>query len=485
MNRWLRKKIHISWFIAWTSLGFLIGVALSIFSWSSIFTDATWLILSAAFLIIVTGKRVTFLVVLAASAGLILGLWRGGTEHQALKDYSPYYKQSVTLSGTVSEDISYSPQGDQRMRIDKVKINSRPLPEEVWVSSTSKLDIKRGDIVTLYGKLGPGFGNIPASMYYARLTKITRPYPGDIGRRVRDKFAEGVRTAIPEPEAGLGIGYLLGQSSSLPQELSNQFKTVGLTHAVVASGYNLTILVAFAARIFAKKSKYLTLLTSGAMISGFMLITGFSPSMSRAGLVSGLGLLAWYYGRKIHPFVLLPFAAAITVLLRPAYIWGDLGWYLSFSAFVGVIVLAPLLQHYFWGQAKKPHLLRSLLVDTVSAQLATAPIIILAFHQYSPYALLANLLILPLVPLAMLLTFTAGLAGLIAPGVASLIGTPAAIILQYSIQTVGYVANLHNSKLEVNFSVKVLVVCYIIVILAMVALLHKTKHKFREETLQN
>jgi competence protein ComEC len=326
----LKKKLHVSWFIAWASFGFLLGVGLSIFSWSSVFADTTWVIVSGTLLIVVSVKRVAGLLILALAAGLLLGLWRGAVERRGLTYYSPYYKQNVSLSGVVTEDTSYGPKGDQRMRIGKVKVNGHALPEEIWISSNSDLDIKRGDIVEFYGKLGPGFGNIPASMYYAKLTRITRPYPGDIGRRARDKFAGGIKKAIPEPEASLGIGYLVGQSSSLPQTLSNQFKTVGLTHAVVASGYNLTILVAFASRLFAKKSKYLALLASGTMISAFMLVTGLSPSMSRAGLVSGLSLLAWYYGRKIHPFVLLPFAAAITVLLRPAYIWGILaGIYLS------------------------------------------------------------------------------------------------------------------------------------------------------------
>ena len=85
--------------------------------------------------------------------------------------------------------------------------------------------------------------------------------------------------------------------------------------------------------------------------------------MSRAGLVAGLGLLVWYYGRKTHPFVLLSFAAAVTLIVNPSYLWGDLGWYLSFGAFIGVIVLAPLIHRYFWGLAEAGTL-RGLLVET-------------------------------------------------------------------------------------------------------------------------
>lgn len=475
----VRKSLHVSWFIAWTSLGFLIGVALSVFPWSNSFTDVAWLIISVPLLMIAISKRVAALVILALCAGIVLGLWRGSVERQALSSYLPYYGKTVTLSGKVTEDTSYGPKGDQRVRLGKVNIDGQSLPEEIWISSTSDLDIKRGDLVYFSGKLERGFGNVPASMYYAKLTKITRPNPGDVGRRVRDKFADSVRVAIPEPQASLGVGYLVGQRSALPETLDNQIKTVGLTHAVVASGYNLTILVAFASRLFVKKSKYLAVLTSGTMISGFMLITGFSPSMSRAGLVSGLGLLAWYYGRKIHPMVILPFAAAITVWLRPAYMWGDIGWYLSFTAFAGVMILAPLLQHYFWGASKKPHKLRSLLVETIAAQAATAPIIILAFHQYSPYALLANLLVLPLVPLAMLLTFFAGLAGLIAPGIAPLLGQPANIVLHYSTSAIGYIANLPGAKSEINFSINALTAGYVILMITAFFLWRKTQHNFR------
>jgi competence protein ComEC len=481
MQRWLKKRLHISWFIAWTSLGFLVGVALSVFAWSMSFADYAWLIVSASLLVVAITKRLMYLIVFALVAGLILGLWRGAIERHALIDYRPYYGKIVTISGKISEDTSYGPKGDQRMRISNIKLDNQNLAEEVWISTTSTLDIKRGDLVEIRGVLGKGFGNIPASMFRAKLIHAERPYPGDIGRRVRDRFANGVRVAIKEPEASLGVGYLVGQRSTLPQDLDQQIKTVGLTHAVVASGYNLTILVTFACGIFAKKSKYLAVLASSAMISSFMLITGFSPSMSRAGLVSGLSLIAWYYGRKIHPLVLLPFAAAITVVIQPAYIWGDIGWYLSFTAFVGVIVLAPLLQHYFWGVNKKPHMLRQLFVDTISAQIATLPIILFSFHQYSQYALPANLLVLPLVPFAMMLTFIAGLAGLVLPGIAVWFGIAATFILHYMVKIIGFIANLPGAKSEVAFGLPMLVISYIILVLIITSLWLKTKHKFRSD----
>ena len=129
--------------------------------------------------------------------------------------------------------------------------------------------------------------------------------------------------------------------------------------------------------------------------------------MSRAGLVAGLSLAAWYYGRTIHPLVLLPVSAAITLIVNPQFGWGDLGWQLSFASFTGVIILAPLLHKYFFG-GKDPGTFRQILIETLSAQLATLPLLMMSFGVVSNVALIANMLILPFVPLAMLLTFASG-----------------------------------------------------------------------------
>lgn len=301
-------------------------------------------------------------------------------------------------------------------------------------------------------------------------------------REVRDWFAEGVRVAIAEPEASLGIGFLVGQRSTLPEELDNQLKLLGLTHIVVASGYNLTILVRFTRRGLAKHSKYLATMAAGCMICAFVLVTGFSPSMSRAALVTGLSLLAWYFGRRAHPLVILSFSAAITAIINPAFVWGDIGWYLSFTAFAGVMILAPLLKRYFWGE-KQPRAVTQIIVETFSAQLTTLPIIALVFGQYSLLALPANALILPLVPLAMLLTFFAGLAGVILPIIAPLIGWPASFVLGYMTTVVDKLAAVPGAANEVTFSVLAMPLSYLLLIGLCIILWRKTGYNFRSESI--
>lgn len=475
------RQIHISWHIAWMAGGIVCGIALAgIMHITYIGMGA---VAAAVILLSVTLlRRWRRIVPLALAAGLLIGVWRGSIEQQALLVYPAMYGQPVTVRGSVSDDAAYGASGDQRFQLTGVAINGKHLHGKVWVSIQRPRDIKRSDTVTAAGTLAGGFGNIPATLKRAQVISVERPQPGDIALRIRDWFSDGIRKAIPEPQAALGIGYLVGQHAAMPQTLTDQIKVAGLTHAVVASGYNLTILVSFARKSLLKASKYLATLAGSLMIVSFVLVTGLSPSMTRAGLVTGLSLLAWYYGRKMNPLVLLPVAAAITTMLNPAYVWGDIGWFLSFTSFAGVLIIAPLFHSYFWGRNEAPTF-RQILIETTSAQLATMPVILFAFGQFATYALLANMLVLPLIPLAMVLTFGAGIVGLALPHFAHIAGWPAHMLLQYMTGVIAWVSKLPNASAIFYITAPALVAGYIAIALCCVHMVRRTRYSFKQASM--
>ena len=433
MKLWLRQSLHNSWLIAGFCSGVILAVFISPLLPVGVFSSISWLLVGTIIAVgsLFLGKR--WVLVFIILAGCLVGGWRAQTLLADLRPYESLAGGSYVIRGTVSEDADIGRGSELVLRLSDVSIVDHDLPGMVWVSVSGASDIRRSDIVTVEGKISEGFGGFAASVYRAELLKLERPQPGDVALQVRDGFAEEVRQVVDEPQASLGIGYLVGQRRALPPELDEALKIAGLTHIVVASGYNLTILVRLARRLFVKVSKYMAMLSASSMVVAFIAVTGMSPSMSRAGLIAGLSLLAWYYGRRFHPLVLLPFAAAITLLVNPSYGWNNLGWQLSFAAFAGVLILAPLLQAYFFGD-EKPGVIRQILGETVSAQLMTLPILIAAFGQFSNVALVANLLVLPLVPLAMLLTFTAGLAAWMAGPVAEIVAAPANWLLSYMVE---------------------------------------------------
>lgn len=483
MRAYLTRRMHLSWHIAWAAAGYIVGLAIVPLLRHDM-QGPLWLVCAAALCITALRKQHIWLAAIAFSSGIMFGVWRGSVEHVALAGYQSFYGRTVQLSGQVAEDVSTTSRHEQRIRLMHISIGDRALRGSVWVSLTSNDVIRRSDYIAVTGTMKPGFGNMSASIPRARVTDIRSPPTPDYARRVRDWFADGIRAAISEPQAALGVGYLVGQKTSLPDSLSDQLKAVGLTHAVVASGYNLTILVGFARNSLLRRSKYLATVAATLMICCFMPVTGFNPSMTRAGLVTGLSLAAWYYGRVIHPFVLLPFAAAITLLINPSAIWGDIGWYLSFGSFAGLVIVSPLIRAYFWPDDDRQHTLRGVFLETTSAQLATTPITLHVFGQFPAYSILANMMVLPFIPLTMVLTFFSGLAGLLLPGpIAQLIGLPASSVLYYMTSVIGWIAGWPGALGTLTFSSRLLVLSYIGLCLSMLYMWRRTGHSFK--SIQN
>lgn len=463
-------------------IGVVVGTALVPALSQTLFSEIVWLLVGLALAGMVIWRRSAYLMPLIIIAGLVIGLWRGSVLQTQLIVFQSLFGHVVTVSGSVTDDPDAGRQGETLLRLGNVRVDGHSVAGKLWISTVHGSSVKRGDFVAVKGQLNKGFGSFAAVMYRASLINWQRPEPGDIARQSRDWFADKVRMGINEPQASLGLGYLLGQKRALPAELQQALVVTGLTHVVVASGYNLTILVRLARRLFEKVSKYLAALSATVMIVAFIGVTGVSPSMSRAGLVSGLSLAAWYYGRNFHPLVILPLAAAITVLVDPTYAWNDLGWQLSFAAFAGVMVLAPLMQKYFFGE-NEPGTVRQILGETISAHIVTLPVLVLAFGQFSNVAIVSNLLILPLVPLAMLLTFVAGIVAIIMPGLAHVFGLPAQALLTYMTSIVHYFASLPWAQTILAIEPWVVWFSYMVIIGICIYLWRATKYNLSKSNI--
>lgn len=481
MQSWWLRKIHISWLVACACLGITIGVIAVYYLPQGLFVGMQWLLLSATLLLPLLKHRQMWMILLVLTSGLIFGAWRGSQGQVGLEYYDLLAGHRVSLTGKVLEDPDVDKRGQTVLRLAEISIEDQEHPGSIWVSATHSEAVRRGDIVTVEGKMTSGFGSFIGTMYRAEITAVERPVPGDVAVGVRDWFAERVNDRIPETEAALGLGFLLGLRRALPPELTEVLKIAGLTHVIVASGYNLTILVRLSRRLFSRISKYLAMLSSVAMIVGFMGVTGMSPSMSRAGLVTALSLAAWYYGRKINPLVLLPLSMAITLLINPRYGWGDLGWQLSFAAFAGVIILAPLVQRYFFGD-KEPGNVRQVFGETISAQLATLPLLVVAFGVFSNVAIFANLLILPFVPLAMLLVFLVGVFAYV-PIIGVILGTVSTWLLGYMVKVASWLAEQSWAQTEIVIDWWQALLIYAALVLAIWWMKRQTKYNLADSSV--
>jgi competence protein ComEC len=396
-----------------------------------------------------------------------------------LQRLESFVGETITIEGNISEDPQKTARGDTRIALSNIRIVSQQYEGSVWITATSGV-YKRGDSITIKDKMAEGFGTFQLSATY--VTVLDHVPTNDPLIMLRDNFAASLREFVVEPAASLGIGFVIGQKSTLPPDLEEQLRIVGLTHLVVASGYNLTILIRFAKRIFEKHSKFLVIASSAGLVITFIALSGASPSMVRAGIVAGLSILAWSYGRTFHPVLLILYVAALTAMINPIYLWADIGWWLSFLAFFGVLIVSPLLLHKIYD-GKKANTGVQLLSETIAAQIMTLPIILMIFGALPTLAVVANIISAPLIPLAMLLTTAAGVSAMIVPALAPVLTLPAEVLLSYIVAVVRTLSSLEWAMVEVSISPVLIGAIYAIYVATVVFIWKKTKYNFRAQSI--
>lgn len=406
--------------------------------------------------------------ILVTLIGLSLALWRGGEYMVKLNDLKKLAGQKVTIEASATSDSVYGQNSQMEFTANKIQLldpEAKPLAGNLKITGFGVPMVYRGDRVQITGKIYPTRGSNQARISYAQIKRVQADsnWINSFTRR----FAAGMHSALPEPNSSFGLGILIGQRNTLSDELNNQLIMVGLVHIVAVSGYNLTIIVRAVGRL-KTGSKYQRLIVSLLLIGIFILITGFAASIVRAAVISALSLWAWYYGRKIRPILLIAFAAALTGLVNPFYVWGDLGWYLSFLAFFGVLLIAPLAAQKLFR--REPGLLGMVVLETLAAEIMTLPLIMMSFGQLSLIGLLANTLVVPLIPFAMLFAGIAATAGMLVPAVAGWFAWPANILLTYVLDIARLLSSIPGVFLHRSLTVIGMLAAYAAILVSILLL---------------
>ncbi len=456
-------------------LSFLVGLALA---HNVEGLGLGWLFVSILLVGLSFVKKSVLALLSISLLGVVLGIMRGSVYLQKLQPYEVLYGQQVTVQVNAETDGVYDDNGLLDFDSSGVKIikpNNLELPGRIRVKGRGEPAVFRGDIVEVKGKLFPAGGSRQGRITFAEMKVLGRS--GFWLEKIRREFVAGMQTALPEPQASFGLGLLVGQRNTLPEEIATQLSIVGLTHVIAVSGYNLTIIVRGTRRVLGKRSKYQSTVLSFVLIAGFLFFTGFSASIVRASIVSVLSIMAWYYGRAFKPLLLISLTAALTAGWNPIYIWSDIGWYLSFLAFFGVLVVAPLIKKRLIGK-REQKFLGQVVLESLSAQLMTAPLILYIFSETSLVALLSNVIVVPLVPFAMLFSLVAGLAGMIVPVASGLFAWPANILMTYMLDIVSLMSRIPNAHIERVLSLVGMLLCYALIIAICLILSRRIKAKY-------
>src|SRR3989338_3125657 len=236
-----------------------------------------------------------------------------------------------------------------------------------------------------------------------------------------------IEKIIPEPHSALAGGLLLGVQESLGEKTLDTFRTAGIIHIVVLSGYNITIIIEFAYFFLGKLGRRKKIIIAILFIILFVIMTGSSAATVRAGVMGVIALIARHSLRPAAAGRALLYAVFIMLLYNPKILLADLGFELSVAATAGLIYGTPILERFFCKI--KNNYARTSLSLTLATQLAVAPLLLYKMGSLSLISVITNLVVVPIVPLAMLASFFAVMVSYISSFVAFIPGVIAFLLL--------------------------------------------------------
>ena len=254
--------------------------------------------------------------------------------------------------------------------------------------------VAAGTVVEVNGRLRPPPADDPYGEYLRRTgasgslrasgVRILAPPDGGSLQGLRDAAGDALRLALPEPEAGLAAGILIGLRERVDRGLAADFATAGASHVVAISGWNIAIVAGLVGAMLRGRSRRLVAVVMGGTIAAYVVAAGASPSVVRAAVMAAVVLGARESGRAGRAAPALGMAAAILMLADPAMI-GDAGFRLSVMATAGLLAWATPFGAWIGrlGGGRVPGWLAESLGISLAAQAATLPDVLATFGRLS------------------------------------------------------------------------------------------------------
>ena len=263
----------------------------------------------------------------------------------------------------------------------------------------------------------------------ARRVTLIREGEGSVFYRslfgFRRRLAASIAAVVPEPQAALGQATLLGLRRNIPQDLNEAFRRTGTAHLLAISGLHVGVLLgislAGSAALLGRKH-HLHLIAPLLVIWLYGLLSGMSPSATRACIMGSVYLASLAFGRQRGSLAPLGVAAALMVAVSPSIVY-SISFQLSFAAIAGIAAFSDV----FGDRLRPPierligrrSLLRAPLAGitemlglSLAATITTAPLIAFHFERVSTLGIPASVLTLPVLPFLIVGNAGAALVGL-------------------------------------------------------------------------
>ena len=486
--------------------GVLIGESLSrtLLNWTSLslflfFIGLLLLTLVTIVALIYNNKGVTILLYILL---FLLGCFRFISNSPPLIDdhFAKVYRGVVMESATLKPNSSFY---TFTVRIQNTKGTILlQIPEADF--KTGQVLYSVGDVIAFTGRVKQPHGRNVSSAFnysdyllkqgisgvcYIRLAKSELLGHELVGKWRSFTLAQRERVITRFEDLGfkgealaLVVALTTGVREQMSSELKMAYTEAGVSHVLALSGLHLGVIYLFLSVLFKTllrilpRGDVLAIMLSSLSIWVFVLFTGASPSIVRSAFLFTLLGLATLTSRKREGINALATAAFFMLLVNPNWLF-HISFQLSFSAVAAIYLFQRSFESLYKPKNRLVRYVWSLLVLSFIAQLGTTPWVLYHFGSFSPYFLLTNLFVIPLISLLLysimvmfILSFMPLLQALLAKGVLLIVS-----LIHLVIKLVVDLPNAYLTSLYI-YPLELLTLVVGLVILAVVY--KYFKHKF-------
>jgi competence protein ComEC len=242
---------------------------------------------------------------------------------------------------------------------------------------------------------------------------------------------------VPVDALGLAVGTTLGSAEYIAPEMIDQYRITGLSHIIVLSGFNISIIAVGVSWIIMRLGvgRTATVMVSIVFVWLFIALVGFGASSVRAGLMSSIVLMfSGLLDRQASGLKSLLYALVVFSVVNPRALVDDVGFQLSVLATFGLLVVLPVIQRSLYTATSQNSVVRiaeEIYCATCAVAVTTLPLLYLKMGSVAALGLVSNVLVVWIVPVIMagvLCVVLVFWAPSVALGVGALVGVMVAYV---------------------------------------------------------
>ena len=451
---------------------------------------------------LVINKKVTILLLIFIIAGFI--------HIKFLKyDYEKIYisLENVNIVGTIVSSKKEK-QYINEYKIETEKINNIKLKKK-FILLTKNKEIEYGNKIKLEGTyIKPSKSRNYKGFDYSNYLKTENIY-GTIEQngkielikekninylfinlyKVKNKIIKNINNKFPEETRGLFLGILLGDKSSIEENVRQNFADSSLSHILAVSGTHISYVVICISVLFKKLklNKNIRKVLTSLVLFMYLYLVDFSVSATRAVIMSTIVIMQMLFYRKQDTITTIAFSSIIILINNPYSIL-NIGFLLSYGGTIGIILFVNRIsiesKEDFFQRFKS--YLKDICIVTISAQTIIMPIIIYYFNTISFTFIISNIIASLIIgPIIMIGLVIIAISFFKIP-IISLIIRFYNILIVILVRTADIISKIPMSKIYLKTPTTLEIIFYysVVFLIALLIYIKKSNRKFIKKTIQ-